>query len=363
LKEQNFIASGCTWEKLWETLAAGGVSRPMLVCGKSLERYPLWTSLEQGGAAVVFREFTSNPQIEDVKQGVKLFRQHNCDSLISIGGGTAIDIAKCVKAFQGVAEGDWGEDLPPVEENQVFHIAVPTTAGTGSESTTFAVVYKDGIKRSVEHVSLLPDAVFLDGTLLRYLPEYQKKATFLDAVCQAVESMWAVNATEESQRFAEESLRLLLRYKDLYFSRDEEVNQPVLEAANYSGRAICISKTTAAHAMSYPLTSLYHVAHGHGVAMMLPLTLEKLLCSDLTAETKGALAKLEDLFGAADGGALLRKVEDFLESFQMPFPKDAKLEDLPLLLKGVNPQRLGNFPEALTRQELEEIYRKALRLS
>lgn len=365
MKEQCFITSGCTGEKLGEVLASGGVSRPMLVCGKSLERYPLWESLGQSGFSVIFREFTSNPQVEDVKRGVKVFRENQCDSLVSIGGGTAMDIAKCVKAFAGLPEGSLEGEIPHVQENDIFHIAVPTTAGTGSESTTFAVVYKDGIKHSVEHTSLLPDRVFLDGTLLQYLPDYQKKATFLDAVCQAMESLWARHATADSQRFAEKSLGLLLQYKDRYFSGEEDVNQLVLEAANYSGRAICISKTTAAHAMSYSLTSLYHVAHGHGVAMVLPFTLEKLLCSSsrLTQETKDALEKLADLFGAASTEELLEKVVSFLESFQMPFPQNVKSEDVKVLLKGVNPQRLGNFPVALTIQELEEIYSRALRLN
>ena len=187
--------------------------------------------------------------------GVEAFKASGCDTFLAVGGGSPIDVAKCIKHYS---------------ESDAPLIAIPTTSGTGSESTHFAVVYENGNKLSVAAPNLLPDIAILEPSTLKNVPEYTRKATMLDALCHAIESHWAKKATDESRSYAEQAIALILRYKDAYLANTDEGNAGMMEAANLAGQAINISTTTAAHAMCYKITSLYGFQHGHAAAICLP---------------------------------------------------------------------------------------------
>ena len=134
-------------------------------------------------------------------------------------------------------------------------MAIPTTAGTGAEATRFAVCYDGEIKYSIDFEVIRPSHVALVPEFSATLPDYQKAATNFDAYAQAVESLWAKGATDESKEYANRALVLM-----------KEDNW--LEASYWAGMAIDISRTTAAHAFSYYLTSHYGIPHGHAVYMV-----------------------------------------------------------------------------------------------
>jgi len=163
-------------------------------------------------------------------------------------------------------------------------VMIPTTIGSGSESTRFCVVYVDGVKHSLDHASVLPDHALLDPRLVVSLSSAVAASSGIDTVCQAMESYWAVQATGESREFARRALSLA-RPNLVEAVRDpqSESRARMLLAANYAGRAINISRTTAAHAMSYPLTVRFGLAHGHAVALTLPYLVE--FNGAVTAET------------------------------------------------------------------------------
>ena len=142
-------------------------------------------------------------------------------------------------------------------ENGIPLMALPTTAGTGSESTRYAVIYHKGEKLSVTHGSLVPKYAFLEPSVLKSLPLYQKKCSMLDAQCQALESWWSVNATDQSISYAKQSITLVLEHLDGYLANESTGNAGMLLASNWAGRAINITQTTAPHAMSYKITSLF----------------------------------------------------------------------------------------------------------
>jgi alcohol dehydrogenase class IV len=150
-------------------------------------------------------------------------------------------------------------------------IAIPTTAGTGSEATHFAVLYKDKIKRSVAHDDVLPDVAIVYPPFTYNNPKYLTACTGFDALAQAIEAYWNVNATDESDEYALKAIRFL--WKNL----PEVVNNPTVETRNivsegsfWAGKAINITETTAPHAFSYPFTSYYGMPHGHAVSMTFP---------------------------------------------------------------------------------------------
>jgi alcohol dehydrogenase class IV len=152
-------------ERLLDVLRECKPQKTLLVCDSAFEHLSFNTYITKTiGSYALFNGFTSNPLYEDVVNGVQLFNEQGCDLILAVGGGSAMDVAKCIKLYS---------------ERNVPLVAVPTTAGTGSESTRFAVIYKDGEKQSVSHDSILPDYVILEHYALRSLPIYQRNVPCL----------------------------------------------------------------------------------------------------------------------------------------------------------------------------------------
>lgn len=335
-----------------QLLKEANITRPFLVCGKhSFDLLPCREWLPAGTTR--FSGFSANPRVEDILLGAELFRASGCDGIVAVGGGSALDSAKCIKLFGGMEEDKIGLSQP-FTDNHVPLMAVPTTAGSGSESTRFAVVYEKGVKQSVTHDSILPGFVLLDAELLETLPVYQKKCTLLDALCQAIESWWSRKCTGESAFFARRAIADILHALDGYLQGDVEAARLMLRGANRAGQAINITTTTAAHAMSYKLTGLYGLPHGHAVAVCLPKVWRA-----LHAMGDGALhARLDDIARALGQENSLKGaafMEELLEKLEMHTPAISR-EDLPVLVDSVNPERLSNCPAVFTKETLHALY-------
>lgn len=304
--------------------------KPLVVCGSAREKVQEYF----GTDAVYFSGFKPNPEMVDIDIGRKLFEKEKCDFIVSVGGGSAIDTAKCIKG-----------DNP-----QLRHLAIPTSAGTGSESTSFAVVYENGVKQSIENAHIMPDYVILDSYFLETLTDYHKKSTLLDALCQATESLWAKGRTPESETYARAARKLIWENATDYLTGKGSAlcAQRVLGAANLAGKAINISKTTAAHAMSYKLSAIFGIAHGHAVALCLVPVWRHLL---ETGNAPGALSEdeLEDFVALFD---FMNLSVDFGRY------KGDMSSLLQTLAASVNAQRLGNHPVALTEDELADMYKR-----
>lgn len=277
--------------------------------------------------AVIFSNFTSNPKYEEMLEGLKLFRSSGCDSIISIGGGSCIDVAKVIRLS---INADLSSDIPtyrqPYKYTEIKHICIPTTSGTGSESTKHAVLYLDGVKQSIASPVNIPEYVVLCPKLIISVPEYQKKATMMDALCQCIESLWSKKATKESRKYAKAGLMLFKdNYKE-YLNLDREAIKNIQIAANYSGKAINISETTAAHAMSYKITSLYNIPHGHAVA----------ICMNSIFNN----CKVRTKFGNIDVKELFYEVLICFELYTHLKISENELENL---IESVNLVRLQNF--------------------
>lgn len=350
---QRILWTGEPGETLSELLEALGVCRCMLVCGASYDGLGIRGAFERR-LALRFSSFTPNPLWEQVERGTALFREAGCDGLLAVGGGSAMDVAKCIKLRAG------GKALPL--------IALPTTAGTGSESTRFAVVYRDGVKQSVADPCILPDYAVLAPGVLKTLPLYPKKCALLDALCQGVESWWSLNSTGESRELSKRAVAQIRSHMDGYLAGDEAADRPVLEAANLAGQAIHIAQTTAAHAMSYKLTSLYGIPHGHAVALCLPEVWRHMMEHPEALRDPRGRAHLDGVFrdaalaldcpGPAEAVLWLRGLPDRL-GMERPAPKNCG-EELTALAASVNPTRLANHPAALGGADFIDLYRRIL---
>lgn len=316
----------------------------LLVCGKSFDRLEIAPAID-ALHPIRFSAFAPNPVYEDVCAGVELFRREKCDAILAVGGGSAMDVAKCVKLFSGMNP-DENYLRQEYADTGVFLAAIPTTAGTGSESTRHAVIYYKGEKQSISHVSLIPQIACLIPSVLKDLPVYQKKCTLLDALGQAIESWWSVSATAESIGYSRSAIGLIRDHWRAYIERGEKAEE-ILLAANLAGRAINITATTAAHAMSYKLTSLYGIPHGHAVGLCLPEVWE----------TMADAQHLRQVF--AQLPVDLNWVRGLLAEMEMEYPVSGnREEELEILAASVNPVRLKNNPVVLGKDILKAMYER-----
>ncbi len=360
-----YVVENGEYNVIGEFLKRNGCKKFLLVCSKSFDKLAIKEYLYSLEVPFVrFGDFSPNPKFFEVVSGVKVFNDNDCDTIIAVGGGSAIDVAKCIKLFSNGCD---NESLTTTEykDTKVPFIAIPTTAGTGSEATHFAVVYKDGVKYSVAHESLIPSLAVLDYTILQTLSDYQKKSTLLDALAQAIESFWSVNSTEESREYSKQAIRLIVRSARKYVLENGlEQAKDVMIGANLAGKAINISKTTAAHAMSYKLTSLYGSAHGHAVAMCLPLVWEHIIenaddCVDARGKSYliGILDEIATAMGEKNAVNGVKAFNQLVADFNLENPV-IKPEDLETLSSSVNVERLKNNPVAMTTEDIYRLYTK-----
>ena len=350
--EPTFLKSA---EELLPLLAG---KRFLLIHGHSFESFPFAEELRSRCAAE-FTGFSPNPTLEEAQAGLRVFQEQGCDGILAVGGGSAMDTAKCIRCFANTAPESC--DLrAPVEDTGVPLYALPTTAGSGSESTRYSVIVKDGAKISLSDESLLPAVVVLEPSVLASLPLFQKKCTLLDALCQAIEALWSIRADERSDALARESAELIRdHWRDYIFRNDPASFEPILRAANLSGQAIHITATTAGHAMSYALTTLYGVAHGLAVAtIMAKVWPWNIAHMEDCADPRGA-AHLERVLNSLP--ISYEQFLEMLEEMELRHPVcGAKWEDLPKMCASVNPVRLKNHPVTLRPETIEALYRELI---
>lgn len=367
-KKQPITSPADLYSEIHVILETNLACRPFVVCTKSFDTSVLVQYLNQYKiTCTCFSAFQPNFRYESILEGIQVAREAKCDFLLSIGGGSAIDLAKCINVYLYL---DTKTDLllQNINECAWKHLAIPTTAGTGSESTQFAVIYVNGEKVSVSHPCMIPDYVILSPSLLHSLPDYQKKCTLLDALCQSIESFWSIHSTDESKMLAKNSIQLILSNLWAYFTGDENAAFQIMKAANLSGQAINMTRTTAAHAMSYKLTALYGIPHGRAVAVCLPALWEYLdVNSDCCIDARGTaylsqvLKELDEIFLSEQTG-LPGYVffHQLLIYFNMiPLQINAEIE-IDSLAAAVNSARLGNFPVSLGQNAICELYKKIL---
>lgn len=340
--------------------------RVLLVCDSSIQFFKINEYFSRKENVVRFSDFIPNPLYESVVKGVELFHKENCDTIVAVGGGSAMDVAKCIKLYSNMSS-DENYLKQKIVPNDVPFIAVPTTAGTGSEATRYAVIYYEGEKQSIADYSCIPSVILFDTSVLETLPLYQKKATLMDAMCHSIESFWSVNSTDESKQYSKEALSLIVNnYKD-YLAGDNTKNELMLKASHIAGKAINITQTTAGHAMSYKLTSLFKIAHGHAVALCIkgiwPFMVKHTgNCIDTRGEEylKNTFDEIAVAMGCSCVEKAIEKFKNMIYELELQVPENVTDDDYEVLKKSVNPVRLKNNPVALSIEDIDNIYHDIL---
>ena len=217
--------------------------------------------------------FEENPKFHELLTGAEKLKKFNPDMIIAIGGGSVLDTAKIISILP-VNEAkaiDVITGKSAVDSSTKPVVLIPTTSGSGSEATHFAVAYINDKKYSVADQSLLPDYTILDSSLTYSTSPYQTAVSGMDALCQAIESYWAKGSTNESKEYAKEAINLVIsNIRNAVNHSDIKARGYMMIGSNLAGKAINISKTTAPHALSYAITTKFGIPHGHAVAMILP---------------------------------------------------------------------------------------------
>ena len=371
--EQTIITADNNYRLLDRWFLDNGLEKVLLVCGNSIAKQNInayFAGLEDrlGVKVIRFTDFLPNPVYESVQKGVMRFREEGCQGIIAVGGGSSMDVAKCIKLYAHLS-GDGENGLWLNQEaapNEIPFLAVPTTAGTGSEATRYAVIYYQGAKQSITSESVIPDTVLMDAGMLKTLSDYQKKATMMDALSHAIESFWSVNSTDESRAYSKKAIEMIMANLDGYLSNKDDGNAGMLLAANTAGKAINMAQTTAGHAMCYKITSLFGCAHGHAAALcnriLFPWMIENTgLCSDprgaeYLADTLNEIGRAMGCDHAEQGA---EKLNCIFDSLHLEIPSAAE-EQFQLLRTSVNPVRLKNFPIALDADTINNLYHQIL---
>ena len=319
---------------------------------------------------IQYSDFEVNPKLIQLKRGIALFKKQKCDFVIGIGGGSVIDVAKSISVLacndvkpEEAIKGNW-----PVPLKKIKTLIIPTTAGSGSESTHFSTIYINKTKYSLSNNLILPEYVILDPAFTLSLPRYITACTGMDALCQAIESFWSVKSTSLSRQYSKKAIELSLKNIVKAVTKpDRNSRKNMLLASNYAGRAINIAMTNVAHALSYSMTSDFKIPHGHAVSLTLPYFIElNSNISSLNIQDKRGIifAKNKTTELLESLGALLAKdAKNKILNIMRKIGLETKLSklhvrkmDLKVLVKnGENQGKMKNNPRTISTSELDNL--------
>lgn len=354
-----------------------GVKRPLIVCDKpALERGALSQFLDKAAGVLdyaIYDGVLPNPTVEQVEQGLAVYKANNCDGILAFGGGSAMDCAKAIGArvarpnrsvnqMKGLLK--VGRKLPPF-------FAVPTTAGTGSECTVAAVITdeKTHHKYAINDFNLIPHYAILDPCLTVTLPAFLTATTGMDALTHAVEAYIGKGNTRKTKRQAEQAVRLI--FDNLYEATTNGTNlnarSNMQQAAYLAGLAFTRAYVGYVHALAHALGGKYGIAHGYANAVLLPRVLD--------AYGKSAhkpLAKLSKIVGISSktdktdvaANKFIQAVCDLNAKLNIPATFEGKIHESDFAELAQRADKEANplypVPKLMNARELKQIYYKVM---
>jgi|TARA_B100001971_G_C18247556_1_gene575492 alcohol dehydrogenase class IV len=309
------------------------------------------------------------PEISEVNKIIKIIKNKNPEIIIALGGGVVLDLAKISNNLHQVTNLKKAIIKPTnnISKNFCKLFAIPTTAGSGAEATSNAVIYINKKKYSVENKFIKPDIQILFPKLVEKNSYNLKLSSGFDAVAQAVESLLSLKSNNKSVKYSIISLEYSLKNYLSYLIRPNSLNSKnMILAANYSGQAINITKTTAPHAVSYPFTAHFGISHGHAVALTFSEFLEFNFQNMNKAVSSFPLPDRLEILLKLTG---TQNLKELIKYFQHLKQKAGIVEDfrklrinlnqnLDKIIKDINLQRLSNNPVKIDFQTIKEILLK-----
>jgi len=300
-------------KELPETVAAAGITRPLLVTDRALASLPITDDaldlLDSAGLRPgLFHDVQSNPTDANLAAGVATYRAGGHDGVVAFGGGSALDLGKCVAFMQGQTRSVWDfEDIGDCWKRASASgiapiVAVPTTAGTGSEVGRAGVITnsEDHVKKVIFHPKMLPAIVICDPDLTVGMPKPITAGTGMDAFIHCLEAYCAPSYHPMSEGIAIEGMRLVKEYLPRAYAQPDDIEARAHMMSAAAMGAVAFQKGLGAiHALSHPIGAIYDTHHGITNAVVMPAVLA---ASRPAIETKiKRLAAFLDLSGGFDG--------------------------------------------------------------
>jgi alcohol dehydrogenase class IV len=322
----------------------------------------------------IFNEIPKEPEMDFVYNGLKIYEENNCELVLAIGGGSIIDTAKGIAllATNGGSLRDY-EGLEKIPKPQAPLIAVPTTAGTGSEVTKFTVITDTERKRKmlIGSVNIIPKIAIVDPLLTISMPQDITMSTGMDALTHAIEAYISIKAQPITDLLAIEAIKLISKYLRRAWANGEDIEarDKVMLGSLLAGLAFSNSSVALVHGMARPLGAYFNIPHGLSNAILLPHVMEFTYISNPEKFMNIALCMNEKIEGLSIIKAAkfsINAVKKLCKDIQVPSLKDIgiKEEELNKLAPKMAEEAIAsgspaNNPRKASIEEIIEIYKKA----
>lgn len=367
------FGNGCSEEFVHDFIGFG-YNKLLLVTAVPLLKLiePIASEINKAGKEVfIYDNVNAEPTIEDLNKALEFARSKNIDSVVGIGGGSVLDLAKLIAAMlhnsQTIHE-VFG--IGNLRKREIYLACLPTTSGTGSEVSPNAILLdkSDNLKKGVVSQYLVPDGAYVNPLLTKSVPPPVTAATGIDALIHCIEEYTNKFAHPVIDVYALEGIRLIASYLKRAYDNgdDEEAREKVALGSLYGGLGLGPVNTAAVHALSYPLGGEFHIPHGLSNAVLLPYVMKFNMGAsvDRYADVALALGAAEgkDNFHTAQNG--VDKVFELCEQLNIKvklsalnIPKDA----ISRMAEGAMKveRLLKNNPRALTFDDAVQIYNDA----
>lgn len=361
--------------RLPKAIREKGIQRVLIVTDKVIESLGLMNAFldalrSEGVDFVIYDQTVPNPTIENIEEGLQLYKENQCMGIVAFGGGSPMDCAKGIGARvvrpnktipQMKGQLKVLKTLPPL-------FAIPTTAGTGSEATIAAVVTNSQTheKYAVNDTALIPHVAVLDPLLTVGLPPHITSTTGMDALTHAVEAYIGKSNTDETRELSRKAVQLI--FENIYTAYSDgtniEARANMQKASYYAGVSFTRAYVGYVHAIAHTLGGFYGVPHGLANAVILPYVLE--FYGESVHEP---LAELADLVGITEStdtveqksNKFIYAIKELNQRMNIPDKISGIVDrDIPLMVdrafKEANP--LYPVPKIMTREELSAIYKQ-----
>lgn len=311
----------------------------------------------------------SNPDINDLLYFLNGVHDYPFDFVIAIGGGSVIDIAKCLIAFQNMKPGNSAGLREMITRGEYRNgkietplLAIPTTSGTGSEVTSWGTIWdrEAGLKYSISHKNLYAKYALILPSLTVKLPLRPTISTALDALCHAAEAYWSKQSNPVSRLFSLRAIQIIVgQLQRSDFKPDhQDIRQDLALGSVFAGLAFSNTRTTACHSISYPLTLGFGIEHGIAAC----LTLGKML--EINKERIVDLSELLSVFKAIKVEQVQESLVDIFKAFGIPHRLKSygvSENDIPhIASKSFTAGRMDNNPVELAENDVQTILRSIL---
>lgn len=317
----------------------------------------------EGAIAASFGELSPNPDVTEVDACAEVIRKNEIGFVVALGGGSSMDCAKAaasialtedsIRKYHGTGVAMPLEHLPL--------IAVPTTAGTGSEVTCVSVLsdHANGKKSPIVSDGFFPSVAVIDPELTYTMPPKVTAGTGIDVLCHAIEGFWSKGHQPICDAAALHASELVFKYLYRAYENptDEEAREKMCEASVIAGLAFTLPKTTSSHACSFPLTNLLHIPHGEACG----LTLDYFARINARGEEGYRIEEFAKKLGFADAEAMADEIHALKEKMGLRNDlKDLSLteEQIADLVRISRHPNLYNNPVDITDEMLDEMYHK-----